>query len=74
MYDPANVTEPAGCDSCAGYVTDHEPACPVGQGIASTLENTLDPEAEQWAQASAIVDWELTVNAAYWRDRREARA
>lgn len=72
--DPADITEPPSCDSCAGYITDHEPACPVGQGITSTLENHLAGEDAQWALASRIVEWELTENAAYWRDRREARA
>ncbi|AKF14357.1 hypothetical protein SEA_VINCENZO_95 [Mycobacterium phage Vincenzo] len=72
MFDPADVTEPPTCDSCGGYVTDHDTACPVGLGITSTLENTLDAEAADWALASAIVDFELGENAAYWAARRVA--
>lgn len=74
MYDPADITEPPSCDSCAGYVNDHEPACPVGQSITSTLENHLAGEDAQWALASRIVDFELNENAAWWYIHRVARA
>lgn len=72
--DPAAVTEPPACDSCGGDVARHEDVCPVGQGITSTLETDLDPDAAGWALASAIVDFELTENAHYWAARRTARA
>lgn len=37
-------------------------------------ETALDAEAQAEADATAIIDWELTVNAAHWRARWEARA
>ena len=41
--------------------------------LAQLPETVLDEEAEECARASAIIDWELTENVAWWIARRAAK-
>ncbi|AXQ64052.1 hypothetical protein SEA_KLIMBON_98 [Mycobacterium phage KlimbOn] len=74
MFDPADIVEPLTCYDCNGYITDHEDGCKTGLGITSDHENVLhDPEVELYAVVSAMVDFEIERNGAYWAARRAAR-
>jgi len=68
-FDPRYIPE---CP-CANDDQAHCPQHAEELDILAGGETALDPEDQDWADASRIVDFELGENADYWRARRAQR-